>query len=190
MSASLELIIGPMFSGKSTDLVRRLRRHCHAQMRVLAITHSRDTRYSSEGAICTHEGAQYKGVSTDSLYTYLESIKWALEFNVVGIDEAQFFDARDLHDAVDRLLTEKNVRVIVAGLDATYERAPFRAVTDLMSMATRVDKLLAVCQRCRRADAAFTAYKGAVRFDGFLVGGASDFEACCGACWTAPPPSQ
>lgn len=179
-----------MFSGKSTELVRRLRRHCHAQMRVLAITHSRDTRYSNEGAVCTHEGVQYKGVSTDSLCKYLASIRWAHAFNVVGVDEAQFFDANDLRDAVGGLLAEKNVRVIIAGLDATYERAPFRAVTDLVAMATRVDKLLAMCQRCHRADAEFTAYKGAVRFDGFLVGGASDFEACCGACWTAPPPSQ
>ncbi|MDX1501128.1 MAG: thymidine kinase [Thermoanaerobaculia bacterium] len=139
----IEVIAGGMFSGKSEELVRRLRRAVIARQEVQAFKPRADTRHP-HGVLVTRDDRRLAAESVGGSAELEERLRPGVE--VVGIDEAQFFDP-GLVGLVTRL-ADRGVRVLVAGLDQDYLRRPFGPMPELMALAEYVDKMHAVCVRC------------------------------------------
>lgn len=140
-SGHVELICGCMFSGKTEELIRRLKRAQYARQRIQIFTHRADTRYG-EGLVASHNGQKSQAVAVRRAGEILKKLN--PRTTVVAIDEAQFFD-KNLVDVV-RYLAARRVRVIVAGLDMDFRGEPFGPMPRLMAIATApVDKLTAIC---------------------------------------------
>ena len=169
----IELIIGPMFAGKSTELIRRTRRYARTRKNVLVIKYKADTRYSVE-SVSTHDRIEHRAESCSEL----REVDHLLDnIDVVAIDEGQFFP--DLLSWTDRVANSGRV-VIIACLDADFLRAPFGDVCQLVPRAELITKLTAVCNRCT-ADAAFTLRTtNATQQE--LIGGAEMYEPVCRSC--------
>jgi thymidine kinase len=176
----LEVICGPMFSGKSEEMIRRLRRAEIAGQRVVIFKPRIDDRYDAADVV-SHAGARMRAVPVSSVAQLVER---ANGFDVVGIDEVQFFEHTIVVTALR--LAESGVRVVVAGLDQDFRRLPFGPMPELLSHAEFVDKLQAVCHRCggpatttqRLVDGSPAPYSG----DTVLVGAAEQYEARCRGC--------
>ncbi len=139
----VEVIAGPMFSGKTEELIRRLRRAVIARQKVQVFKPRLDDRYSATH-VASHNGDQFAALpvaSAQELAAHLDP-----DTTVVGIDEAQFFDA-DLIPLVQRL-AYRGVRVILSGLDMDFRGEPFGIMPTLLAQADRVDKLTAICMVC------------------------------------------
>lgn len=142
-SGSLEVVCGSMFSGKTDELIRRLRRATIARQKVQVFKPIIDTRYAVE-KVTSHAGSAYEALpihTAAEILTNLDS-----DTTVVGIDEAQFFDDEII--SICEKLAGRNIRVIVAGLDTDFRAEPFGCMPILMSIAERVDKLQAICMVC------------------------------------------
>lgn len=176
----LEVICGPMFSGKSEEMIRRLRRAEIAGQRVVIFKPRIDDRYDASDVV-SHAGARMRAVPVSSAS---EIGAHADGFDVVGIDEAQFLG--DVVVATALELADRGVRVIVAGLDQDFRRLPFGPMPALLTHAEFVDKLQAVCHRCggpatttqRLVDGAPAPYSG----ETVVVGAEEQYEARCRAC--------
>lgn len=142
-SGYIEVICGPMFSGKSEELIRRLRRARIARQRVQVFKSSLDDRYNSD-RIVSHSDLSLQAIAVKTPQELIEKVEDRTE--VVGIDEVQFFDA-SIVEVCERL-ANLGKRVIVAGLDLDYKGEPFEPVPQLMAVAEYVTKTLAVCARC------------------------------------------
>lgn len=138
----IEVICGSMFSGKTEELIRRLKRAKFANLRVEIFKPQIDTRYSEEEVV-SHDANVIRSTPVDSPGNIL---LLASDVDVVGIDEAQFFDRSIVQ--VCRQLADNGVRVIVAGLDMDYTGKPFGPMPDLMATAEYVTKVHAICVRC------------------------------------------
>lgn len=142
----MELICGSMFSGKSEELIRRVRRTQFARQKTVVFKPALDNRYAEE-AIVSHNGTSVWAVpvskSTD-IFLHIDP-----DFQVIAIDEVQFFD--DEIVAVAQTLANSGYRVILAGLDQDFRGEPFGPVPALMSLAESVTKLQAVCAVCGQA---------------------------------------
>jgi thymidine kinase len=174
---SVEVVCGSMFSGKTEELIRRVKRARLARQRVLLFKPRIDNRYD-DVKVVSHEGlkADAQAVSTSA---ELASLVDPATTQVVGIDEAQFFD--DGVVEVAERLANAGVRVICAGLDQDYRGRPFGPMPALMSIAETVSKLQAVCSRCG-ADASRS--QRLIGTEGQLfVGGAADYEPRCRRCF-------
>ena len=148
--ARLQVVAGPMFAGKSEELLRRVRRARIAGLSVDVISHALDDRRGA-GQVSSHSGLSVEShpvADVDALVSHVRG----RGLDIVAIDEAQFFGP-DLVPAVDRLVAD-GITVVVAGLCVTYEGRPFEPLPSLMAMAEDVLKLTAVCAVCG-ADAAF-----------------------------------
>lgn len=142
-SGSVEVICGSMFSGKTDELIRRLRRAVIARQKVQVFKPAIDVRYAVE-KVTSHAGSDFDAVPVQNaaeIRTRLEK-----DVTVVAIDEAQFFDAA-IVDLVEELAATGR-RVIVAGLDTDFRGEPFGPMPVLMAKAERVDKLQAICMVC------------------------------------------
>jgi len=179
----LEVICGPMFSGKSEEMIRRLRRAEIAGQRVVIFKPWIDDRYDATD-IVSHAGARMQAVPIASVSEIAEHSQGQ---EVVGIDEAQFLGDGVVATALD--LADRGVRVIVAGLDQDFRRLPFGPMPELLTHAEFVDKLQAVCHRCggpatttqRLVDGRPAPYSG----DTVVVGAAEQYEARCRGCHEA-----
>jgi thymidine kinase len=140
---SVEVITGSMFSGKTEELIRRLRRAAIARQTVQVFKPLVDIRYS-EGKVTSHSGSAFDAVPVERASVILERI--GPDTTVVGIDEAQFFD--DEICQVSQALAERGIRVTIAGLDTDFRGEPFGPMPRLMAQAERVDKLHAICMVC------------------------------------------
>lgn len=138
----VEVICGSMFSGKTEELIRRLKRAEFARQRVEIFKPRIDVRYS-ESEVVSHEGSTIRSTPVDSAQVIL---LMASGVDVVGIDEAQFFDEGITE--VCRRLADSGVRVIVAGLDMDFTGRPFGPMPALMATAEYVTKVHAICVRC------------------------------------------
>ena len=138
----IEVICGSMFSGKTEELIRRMRRAEFARQRVEIFKPSIDVRYSDEDVV-SHNATTIRSTPVSSSQNIL---LLSADVDVVGIDEAQFFDEGIVD--VCRQLAERGVRVIVAGLDMDYLGKPFGPMPALMATAEYVDKVHAICVRC------------------------------------------
>jgi thymidine kinase len=145
-TGSLEVITGPMFSGKTDELIRRLRRARIARQKVQVFFPALDARYAGMdfGKLTSHAGAEFDAAPVRTAEEILRAVEDGT--SVVAIDEAQFFDD-DLLAAVRRLVAS-GLRVIAAGLDTDFRGEPFGPMPMLMAEAERLDKLQAICMVC------------------------------------------
>jgi thymidine kinase len=175
---SIEVVCGSMFSGKTEELIRRLRRATIARERVQVFKPGIDVRYAVE-KVTSHAGMNFDAIPVESSGQIFDKLD--PEAQVVGIDEAQFFDAGIV--AVVRSLAERGLRVIVAGLDQDFRGEPFGSMPVLLALAERVDKLSAICMVCgepatrtqRLVNGSPARYDDSVVF----VGAAEMYEARC-----------
>jgi thymidine kinase len=172
----VEVITGGMFSGKSEELVRRLRRAVIAGQKVQVFKPVTDHRNPGERLV-TRDNRELEAVTVATAGELGRRVE--LETDVVGIDEAQFFEA-DLVELADRL-ADRGVRVIVAGLDLDYLRRPFGPMHLLLARAEFVDKMHAVCVRC--GGTAHYSQRIAGGGDQILVGDGEAYEARCRSCY-------
>jgi thymidine kinase len=142
-SGSLEVITGSMFSGKTDEMIRRLRRATIARQKVQVFKPIIDNRYAVE-QVRSHAGTAYEAVPVSDSSQILPLIQQ--DTTVVAIDEAQFFDDGIVDLATS--LAERGIRVIVAGLDTDFRNEPFGCMPVMMAKAERVDKLQAICMIC------------------------------------------
>jgi thymidine kinase len=171
----IEAIVGPMFSGKSEELIRRLKRARIARQRVACYKPDIDLRYHRT-SIASHSSHTHEA----STVTNVEHLKAALfpqldEIDVIGIDEAQFFDDTIIPLTVE--LVHLGKRIILAGLDTTFNAEPFGPIPAMMAIADEVTKLSAVCMVCG-APAIHTQRLGQSQ-ELVLVGAAGLYEARC-----------
>jgi thymidine kinase len=171
-SGWIEVICGPMFSGKSEELIRRIRRAEIARQRVQIFKHAIDARYDAEN-IVSHSRQSLPSVAISSPGEILE--RTADRTELVAIDEAQFFDA-GLVDVCNRL-ADQGKRVVVAGLDLDYRGQPFGPMPQLMCRAEYLTKQLAICVTCGDP-AGFTQRLTRSR-DQIQVGATGMYEARC-----------
>jgi thymidine kinase len=178
----IEVVVGPMFSGKSEELIRRLRRAEFARQRVQIFKPAIDVRYA-DNEIVSHSGL---GISSDAVSKASEILeKLQPRTEVVGIDEAQFL-GDEVVDVCTKL-ANLGKRVIVAGLDTDYRGRPFEPMPRLLAIAEEITKLLAICVRCGNP-AVHT--QRLVESDELIVVGASGaYEARCRRCFE-PNPAQ
>jgi thymidine kinase len=176
----LEVVCGPMFSGKSEEMIRRLRRAEIAGQRVLILKPRIDDRYDTVDVV-SHAGVRMRGVAVGSAP---ELAARAAGHEVVGIDEVQFFEPAIVETAL--ALAEGGARVVAAGLDQDFRREPFGPMPRLLAHAEFVDKLQAVCHRCggpatttqRLVGGLPAPYSG----DTVVIGAAEQYEARCRDC--------
>lgn len=174
----VEVITGSMFSGKTDEMIRRLRRATIARQKVQVFKPVIDNRYQVE-KVTSHAGTAFDAIpihNVEDLYSHLEK-----DTTVVGIDEAQFFVGNVV--SIVQQLAERDLRVIVAGLDTDFRGEPFGCMPDLMSVAERVDKLQAICMVCGEPAARTQRLvngKPARYDDPIIIVGASEmYEARC-----------
>ena len=172
----IEVVCGPMFCGKSEELIRRLRRAQIARQRVQVFKPVLDDRYA-EKEIVSHSELRLTAVSVRSTADIEKKLD--PRTGVIGIDEAQFFDS-DLVDLCQRL-ADLGKRVIVAGLDTDYRGVGFEPVPQLMTVAEEVTKLLAICVRC--GNPAKHTQRLVESSERILVGAADSYEARCRHCF-------
>jgi len=179
----LEVVCGPMFSGKSEEMIRRLRRAEIAGQRVILFKPRIDDRFD-QADVVSHAGVRMSAVPVDG---YAEVVARSRGHEVVGVDEVQFFE----HEIVRAVLAlaDRGVRVVVAGLDQDFRRLTFGPMPELLARAEFVDKLQAVCHRCggpatttqRLVDGSPAPYSG----DTIVVGAEEQYEARCRDCHEA-----
>ncbi len=174
-SGWIEVITGPMFSGKSEELIRRLRRAAIARLRLQVFKPALDTRYAEE-EIVSHSQWRIPSVAVESSGDVQRLLDPRTE--VIGIDEAQFFD--EGLPGVCSHLADLGKRVIVAGLDMDYRGVPFGPMPQLLAIAEQVQKITAICSRCG-APANYTQRLVASR-EQVVVGAADVYEARCRRC--------
>lgn len=176
MNAGIEVIVGSMFSGKTEELIRRLRRAKFAKQSVQVFKPRIDNRYSE-----THVASHNQNLFESHVIEGAREIEKLLHANtrVVGIDEGQFFGA-DLVDVVTRL-ANRGVRVIIAGLDMDWRGEPFYPMPSLLAIAEKVDKLQAVCVVC--GDSASRTQRLVKSAEKVLVGDHAVYEARCRSCF-------
>jgi thymidine kinase len=172
----IEVICGPMFSGKSEELIRRLRRAEIARQRVQIFKPAIDQRYS-EDHIVSHSDLKIRSVSVANAAELETQLDWRTE--VIGIDEAQFL-GMPLVDLVIRL-ADIGKRVLIAGLDTDYLGRPFHPIPELLAIADEITKTLAICMQCGNP-AKHT--QRLVNKEGLVVVGAAGmYEARCRRCF-------
>ena len=175
---SIEVVCGSMFSGKTDELIRRLVRATIARQNVQVFKPAIDVRYAVE-KVTSHAGSNFDATPVEKSVDILSRI--ASDTTVVGIDEAQFFDAGIVQIAEQ--LASRGIRVLVAGLDTDFRGEPFGPMPILMSIAERVDKLHAICMVCGgEASRTQRLVNGKpARFDDpvVIVGASEMYEARC-----------
>ena len=177
-SGWIEVICGGMFSGKTEELLRRIRRAKIANLSTIIFKPHIDTRYS-KNKIVSHNNNSMDSViikKTEDLFDI------GNKYDVVGIDEAQFFDI-DLIE-ICKNLASKNTRVIVAGLDSDYRGSPFGSMPDIMCESDYLDKLTAICIKCGNP-ASFTQ-RITKQLEQVVIGETDIYEARCRNCYEPP----
>jgi thymidine kinase len=182
----IEVISGVMFSGKSEELIRRVRRAVIARKRVQVFKSHLDARYAGLYSVSSHDGITVEAEPVDSSAEIMQ--RWRPETEVLAVDEAQFLD--DGIVEVANTLADRGVRMILAGTDVDFRGLPFGAMATLMAAAEVVDKLHAICVVCGGpASRNQRLVNGRpARWDSptIMVGGRESYEARCRHCHRVP----
>lgn len=179
----IEVICGPMFSGKSEELIRRLRRAKIARKRVQVFKPVLDDRYSID-EIVSHGDQRMKSTVVASAKEILGQMDWRTQ--VVGIDESNFFGA-ELVDVAGQL-ADTGKQVLIAGLDTDYLGRPFSPMPELLCLAESITKTLAICMRC--GNPAKHTQRLVDSDDLIVVGASGMYEARCRRCFEPGVPKQ
>lgn len=171
----IEVICGSMFSGKTEELIRRLKRAKFAKQRVEIFKPSVDVRYS-EGDVVSHDSNTIASTPVDSSTSIL---LFTSEIDVVGIDEAQFFD-NGLVETCNQL-ANNGIRVIIAGLDMDFKGTPFGPMPGLCAIADEVSKVHAICVKC--GDLANFSHRTVKNDKQFMLGETEEYEPLCRNCY-------
>jgi thymidine kinase len=171
----IEVVCGSMFSGKTEELIRRLRRAQIANLRVEIFKPAIDTRYDDTDVV-SHNATKVKSTPVESSQNIL---LLAQDVDVVGIDEAQFFD-EELPNVCEELAL-RNIRVIVAGLDMDFMCKPFGPIPAILARADYITKLHAICVQC--GNIANYSYRKAVSQQQVLLGETDAYEPRCRRCY-------
>ncbi len=182
----IEVISGVMFSGKSEELIRRVRRATIARKKVQVFKSQLDDRYGGLQVVSSHDGGRIEAIPVQSSMEVTEHLDPRAE--VIAIDEAQFLDAGIVR--VVNTLANRGVRVVVAGTDMDFRGDPFGPMAELLAIAEQVDKLTAICVVCgspatrnqRLVDGKPAPAEGPT----IQVGGLESYEARCRACHVVP----
>lgn len=174
----LSLIIGCMFSQKTTELLRRVRRYKSIGYKVLIINFINDTRYGKE-CIASHDKELEKAICVGQL-AEIDALLREGGYQVVAIDEGQFFP--DLYPYITAWADQLPIHIVVAGLDGTSERQPFGDMLRLIPHAEEVERATAYCAVCRDGTiAVYSKYKGSDSKDTVAIGGADLYQPVCRA---------
>jgi thymidine kinase len=179
----IEVICGPMFSGKSEELIRRLRRAKIARKRVQVFKPTLDDRYAVD-EIVSHGDQRMKSDAVNSAAEILQKLDWRTQ--VIGVDESNFFGP-DLVDVAGQL-ADTGKQVIIAGLDTDYLGRPFTPMPELLCLAESITKALAICMRC--GNPAKHTQRLVESNELIVVGAAGMYEARCRHCFEPGIPRQ
>lgn len=179
----IEVICGPMFSGKSEELIRRLRRAMIARKRVQVFKPVLDDRYSSD-EIVSHADSRLSATVVQTAREAIERLDWRTQ--VVGFDESNFFGL-ELVDVAQQL-ADSGKQVIIAGLDTDYLGRPFPPMPELLAVAESISKALAICMRC--GNPAKHTQRLVDSGDLIVVGASGMYEARCRRCFEPGIPRQ
>lgn len=174
-SGWIEVITGSMFSGKTEELIRRLRRTQFARQNLAIYKPSRDTRYSLD-KVTSHDENSLESIAVNHSNDILEVSR---DIHVVGIDEAQFFDM-ELPEVCEKLALS-GIRVIVAGLDMDFKGRPFGPVPSIMAIAEYVTKVHAICPHC--GNLATHSYRLSDETETIVLGEKDKYEPRCRVCY-------
>ena len=170
----IELIIGPMFSGKSTRLIGLIRKYTYKAKKTIMIKFFADKRYTDKSEVVTHDLLKYDSIDCKNLRDHFDKIK---SYDVIGIDEGQFFP--DLVEVCEELALMKKT-VIVAALNGDFRMEPFPVVAKLISKADKIKLLKAYCFNCHR-DAKFTL-RTIQSNETVLIGAGESYKPACREC--------
>lgn len=173
---SIEVITGPMFSGKTEELIRRVARAQIAKIPYMMFKPMFDTRYS-ENEIVSHDNTR---LEAKPVMDAKEILGLSIDADIVGIDEAQFFNQELIDTCVK--LANGGVRVIIAGLDMDYKSNPFQPIPDIIGVADQVTKLKAICVECTE-DAGFTHRIDVREEKRLMLGEKNAYEPLCRTCY-------
>ncbi len=173
----IEVVCGSMFSGKTEELIRRLRRAQFAKQKVEIFKPQIDTRYHEENVV-SHQGNEIMSTPVPASSNIL---LLANDVDVIGIDEAQFFDMELVN--VCKQLANSGVRVIVAGLDMDFKGNPFGPMPDLLACAEYVTKVHAICMNC--GSLAHISHRKTTETNLVLLGETDSYEPLCRDCYNA-----
>ena len=171
----IEVVCGSMFSGKTEELIRRLKRAEFANQKLLLVKPLIDDRYHKENVV-SHQGTSFNAIAVKNSKVILDI--WKKE-KVVAIDEAQFFDEGIVD--VCNSLAEKGVRVIVAGLDMDFQGVPFGPMPHLLSIAEYVTKVHAICLSC--GNLAQFSHRTVDAKEQVMVGAVEEYKPLCRSCY-------
>jgi thymidine kinase len=181
----LEIVCGSMFSGKSEELIRRVRRASFGKLKVQVFKPALDNRYSTEEVV-SHNGTKVLAKPVKASLDILELLDF--DTQVVAIDEVQFFDEAIIF--VVQSLADRGIRVIVAGLDQDFRGEPFGPVPTLMALAETVTKLQAICLSCgspaSRTQRLINGQPANYNDPIILVGASESYEPRCRHCHEVP----
>jgi thymidine kinase len=174
-SGWIEVICGSMFSGKTEELIRRIRRAKYANQRIQIFKPEKDIRYDVEKVVSHDENS----IDSIPIRTSKEIYQHVADINVVGIDEAQFFDEH-LPEVCQKLAI-KGIRVIIAGLDMDYKGRPFGLMPSLLSVAEYITKVHAICPHC--GNLATHSYRLSDEEETVVLGEKDKYEPRCRLCF-------
>lgn len=182
----IEVVSGVMFSGKSEELLRRVRRAVYAKKKVQVFKSHLDERYGGLQVVSTHDGGRIESEPVSTSLELMERI--SPDSEVIAIDEVQFLDA-GVVDVVNSL-ADRGVRVIVAGTDMDFRGLPFGPIAHLLAIAERIDKLQAICVICgelaTRNQRLINGEPAPAEGPTIHIGGMESYEARCRACHVVP----
>lgn len=171
----IEVICGSMFSGKTEELIRRMKRAKFARQRVVIFKPAIDTRYSEEDVVSHDNNA----IPSTPIDTSASILLLAEDIDVVGIDEAQFFDMELV--GICNTLANSGVRVIIAGLDMDFKGTPFGPIPSLCAVADEVTKVHAICVKCGAL--AYLSHRLVHNDNQVLIGEQAEYEPLCRECY-------
>lgn len=176
----LELVIGPMFSGKTSKLLDLYKQYQYCNLSVIVINHSSDNRYS-ETMLSTHDKQMIPCIQTDSLKTIWESMRSSFESaDVILINEGQFFD--DLYEIVYNMLDYRK-KVYVSGLDGDFQRKKFGQILDLIPLCDKVTKIASLCGICKNGQAGIFSKRITQEAEQTLIG-SDNYVPVCRKCYS------
>ena len=171
----LKVILGPMFSGKTTELIKIYNSHKACNIKVCAINHCSDTRYH-DNKLSTHDRDMIDSINLNKLSLISPLLHM---YDVFVINEGQFFD--DLYEGVNYLVNMHNKKVYVCGLDGDFQRREFGSILKILPLCDDVVKLKAICKSCKIRDGIFT-FRLSNEKEQMLVG-TDNYTALCRSCY-------